>query len=106
MKKSELKTTELVCENGIYLCKAPSAVSEYYPIICDNGDNVNTQELVEVEIADKPVADDNKKQCSKKLKIRAKFTFARLVQACVDLDYEKTDETKARKTKKNEPIWR
>lgn len=103
MKKSELKTTELVCENGICLCKAPSAISEYYPIICDNG---NTQEIVEVEIADKPVADDNKKQCSKKLKIRAKFAFARLVQASVDLDFEKTDETKARKTKKNEPIWR
>lgn len=96
MKKSELKTTELVCEKGISLCKIPVAVSNYYPLV---EDDENATEFAEIRIPDKPLADD-KKQGSKKLKIRAKFSFARLVHASVDLDYEKIGETKAKATKK------
>ena len=96
MKKSELKTTELVCEKGISLCKALPAVSNYYPI-AENGESAT--EFAGIRISDKPLADD-KKQGSKKLKIRAKFSFANLVHASVDFDYEKIGETKAKTTKK------
>lgn len=95
MKKSELKTTELVCEKGISLCKALPAVSNYYPIA---EDDESATEFAGIRISDKPLADD-KKQGSKKLKIRAKFSFANLVHASVDLDYEKIGETKAKTTK-------
>ncbi len=103
MKKSELKTTELVCEKGLCLYNAPTAVSGHYPLICEKE---RTPEFTEIEIPNKPIADDNKKQCAKKLKIRAKFTFARLMQASVDLDYEKIGEAKAKETKKAKPTRR
>ncbi len=96
MKKSELKTTELVCEKGISLCKTPVAVSNYYPLV---EDDENATEFAEIRIPDKSLA-DVKKQGSKKLKMRAKFSFARLVHASVDLDYEKNGKTKAKATKK------
>ena len=97
MKNSKLKTTEFVCENGICLYAAPLAVSESYPLICGNG---NTSELVEVGISDKPTIGDDKKHSSKRLKIRAKLSFANLMQASVDLDYEKIGDAKAKVIKK------
>ena len=96
MKKTELKTTELVCENGVCFCKTSVAVSNYYPLV---EDDENATEFAGIRTPDKPLADD-KKEGSKKLKIRAKFSFANLVHASVDLDYEKIGETKAKTTKK------
>ena len=100
MKKAEPKTTELVCENGLRPCEAPLTVAEYYPYIGDNG---NMPEIAVVEILDKPVAANSNRQYTKELKIRAKFTFARLAQASIDLDYEKIGETKVKKTQKAKP---
>lgn len=97
MKRTEQKTTELVCEKGISFCNTPPALSEYYPLIRDSG---NMPGFAELEISDKPVADNNKKQCAKRLKIRAKFSFARLMQASVDPDYEKIGGTRAKEIKK------
>ena len=87
-----------VCEKGMHFCKDLLAVLDYYPLVDDNG---NISEFAEVEALDEPVTDDNQKYCSKKLKIGAKISFAQLVQASVNFDYEKTGETKAKTTKKN-----
>ena len=87
-----------VCEKGMHFCKDPLAVLDYYPLVDDNG---NISEFAEVEALDEPVTDDNQKYCSKKLKIGAKISFAQLVQASVNFDYEKTGETKVKTTKKD-----
>lgn len=87
-----------VCKKGMHFCKDPLAVLDYYPLIDDKG---NMSEFAEVEALDKPVTDDKQKYCSKKLKIGAKISFAQLVQASVNFDYEKTGETKVKTTKKD-----
>ncbi len=87
-----------VCEKGMHFCKNPLAVLDYYPLIDDKG---NMSEFAEVEALDEPVTDDNQKYCSKKLKIGAKISFAQLVQASVNFDYEKIGETKVKTTKKD-----
>lgn len=87
-----------VCKKGMHFCKNPLAVLDYYPLVDDNG---NISEFAEVEAMDEPVTDDNQKYCSKKLKIGAKISFAQLVQASVNFDYEKIGETKVKTTKKD-----
>ena len=47
------------------------------------------------------MTDDNEKYCSKKLKIGAKISFAKLVQAEINFESEETGETKTKTTSKN-----
>ena len=87
-----------VCEKGMHFCKRPLDVLDYYPLVDKDG---NMTEFAEVEALDKPVTDDNEKYCSKKLKIGAKISFAKLVQAEINFESEKTGETKTKTTSKN-----
>ena len=88
----------VVCEKGMHFCREPLEVLEYYPLIDDNG---NMNEFAEVEALDNPKTDDDKKYCTKKLKIGAKISFAKLVQASVNFEYEKIEETKVKTSRKN-----
>lgn len=76
-----------ICEKGMHFCEKPFDVLDYYPIIDDNCDFA---EFAEVESLDKAKTDNNKKYCTKKLKIGAKINFAQLVKADVDFVLEKT----------------
>ena len=87
-----------VCQKGMHFCKRPLDVLDYYPLVDEDG---NMTEFAEVEALDKPVTDDNEKYCSKKLKIGAKISFAKLVQAEINFESEKTGETKTKTTSKN-----
>ena len=87
-----------VCEKGMHFCKRPLDVLDYYPLVDKYG---NMTEFAEVEALDKPVTDDNKKYCSKKLKIGAKISFEKLVQAEINFESEKTGKTKTKTTSKN-----
>ena len=87
-----------VCEKGMHFCKRPLDVLNYYPLVDEDG---NMTEFAEVEALDKPVTDDNEKYCSKKLKIGAKISFAKLVQAEINFDSVKMGETKTKTTSKN-----
>ncbi len=78
-----------ICKSGMHFCKEPLEVLEYYPLVDDNG---NISEFAEVEALDKTHTNDNKKFCTTKLKIGAKISFAKLVQASVDFEWEKTKE--------------
>lgn len=69
-----------ICESGMHFCKEPLDVLNYYPFIDKNG---NMTEFAEVESLDEPKTRDGKKFCTKKLKIGAKISFAKLVQASV-----------------------
>ena len=81
----------IVCQKGMHFCKNPFDVLDYYPIIDDNGD---FPEFAVVEALDEPVTDDNKKFCSKKLKIGAKLSFANFIKAAASFEFEKTENDK------------
>ena len=88
-----------ICNSGMHFCKDPLEVLNYYPLVNDKGD---ITEFAEVEALDDCKTDDNKKYCTKKLKIGAKISFAQLVQASVNLDIEKVSkETKVKTTSKD-----
>jgi len=76
-----------ICKNGMHFCENPFDVLDHYPLVDDKGE---ISDFAEVEALDKVKTDDNKKFCTKKLKIGAKISFARLVQASVNFEYEKT----------------
>ena len=78
------------CKSGMHFCKYPLDVFGYYPPVTDKG----VSEYAEVEALDEPVTDDEKKYCSKKLKIGAKIGIPALVQASVEYIKNNIVETK------------
>lgn len=87
-----------VCQKGMHFCKRPLDVLDYYPLVDEDG---NMTEFAEVEAIDNPVTDDNKKYCSKKLKIGAKISFAKLVQEEINFESEKVEDSKVKTTGKD-----
>ena len=75
-----------ICNSGMHFCKNPLDVLEHYPLVDEHG---NQTEFAEVEAIDEALTNDNKKYCTKKLKIGAKISFAQLVQASVEFELEK-----------------
>lgn len=73
--------------SGFHFCKNPLDVLDYYPLIDNDG---NMTEFAEIEALDDVKTDDNKKFCTKKLKVGAKINFPALVQASVNFELEKT----------------
>ena len=73
-----------ICNKGMHFCKDPLEVLKYYPLVDENGE---MSEFAEVEAVDF-VTDDNKKYCTKKLKVGAKISFAQLIQASVIVEGE------------------
>lgn len=67
----------VVCQKGMHFCKNPFDVLDYYPLVNDKGE---FSDFAEVEALDEPVTDDDKKYCSKKLKIGAKLSFSKFVE--------------------------
>ena len=78
-----------ICKSGMHFCKNPLDVLYYYPLVDNDG---KMSEFAEVEALDEVKTDDNKKFCTKKLKVGAKIDFANLVKASVSFDYEKMEE--------------
>lgn len=76
-----------ICESGMHFCENPFNVLEYYDLVNKNG---KLNEFAEVEALDEALTDDNKKYCTKKLKIGAKLGLEGFVKACVDFTIEKT----------------
>ena len=76
-----------ICKRGMHFCENPFDVLDYYPLVNDNG---SFGDFAEVEALDKVETDDNKKYCTKKLKVGAKLSFPAFINACVDFAIEKT----------------
>lgn len=70
-----------ICRSGIHFCKNPLDVLDYYPLI---DDDCKLNQFAEVESLDEVFTDDNKKYCTKKLKVGAKLNLKGLIEASVD----------------------
>ena len=77
-----------ICKKGMHFCKNPFDVLDYYDLVRDDG---NFNDFAEVEALDDCKTDDDRKFCTKKLKIGVKLSFAGFVKACVDFVLEKTN---------------
>ena len=80
----------VICKKGMHFCKDPFEVSNYYPLVNSKGE---FNDFAEVEALDECYTDDEKKYCTKKLKIGAKLSFGGFVKACVDFIIEKTSDS-------------
>ena len=78
----------VICRSGMHFCENPLDVLDYYPLVDENGDIV---EVAEVEALDECQTDDNKKYCTKKLKIGVKLLLKDFVKAAIDFVFEKSD---------------
>ena len=76
-----------ICSYGMHFCENPFDVLDYYGFTNDNGD---FNEFAEVEALDEVKTNDNRKYCTKKLKIGAKLSISKFINACVDFAIEKT----------------
>jgi len=72
-----------ICSYGMHFCENPFDVLDYYGFI-------NDTEFAEVEALEEVKTDDNRKFCTKKLKIGAKLSISKFINACVDFAIEKT----------------
>ena len=79
----------IICESGMHFCENPLDVLDYYPLVDSNG---NVVEVAEVEALDECQTDDNKKYCTKKLKIGFKLSLSAFVKAAIDFAFEKSDD--------------
>ena len=76
-----------ICNSGMHFCENPFDVLGYYGFTNNNGD---FNEFAEVEALDEVKTNDNRKFCTKKLKIGAKLSISNFINACVDFAIEKT----------------
>ena len=77
----------VVCEKGMHYCKNPFDVLDHYDLVNSDG---SFNEFATVEPLAEEKTNDNKKYCTTKLKIGAKFNFSGFIKACVDFVIEKT----------------
>ncbi len=92
-----------ICNIGMHFCENPFDVLDYYPLVNDNGEY---SDFAEVEALDDIKTDDNKKYCTKKLRIGAKLSFSGFIKTCVDFVIEKTslEMPKGKTNKKDESV--
>ena len=80
-----------ICDIGMHYCENPLDCLYHYPLIDDNGEIV---EMTEVEDLDEENRDteNNKKYCTKKLKIGAKLSLGEMIKASLEFIWEKSIE--------------
>lgn len=83
-----------ICKSGMHFCENPFDVLGYYPFVNEKGQE---NDFAEVEALDDVKTDDNKKYCTKKLKIGAKLGISGLVNAFLDFTFEKIEKSKEKK---------
>lgn len=84
--------TAEICKSGMHFCENPFDVLDHYGFVADNGE---LNEYAEVEALDDAQTDDQKKFCTKKLKVGEKLGIAGLVNAFVDFTLDKTKRDSA-----------
>ncbi|MBO5701343.1 MAG: hypothetical protein J6S71_02785 [Clostridia bacterium] len=82
----------VICNSGMHFCENPFDVLDHYGFV---NDNAELNEFAEVEALDKVFTDDNKKYCTKKLKVGAKLSISGFVKAFVEFTLSKVDKVSA-----------
>lgn len=82
----EEETAEIY-SSGMHFCKSPLDVLDFYPLIDNDGD---MSEFAEVEALDECKTDDNKKFCTKKLKVGVKLFLPAFIKASFNFLWNKT----------------
>ena len=77
-----------ICSKGMHFCENPFDVLDHYGFV---GKNCTINDFAEVEALDEVHTDDNKKYCTKKLKIGAKVGISGLIKAFVEFTMAKVD---------------
>ena len=77
----------VVCRKGMHFCVNPFDVLDHYGLVNEDG---GFNDFAEVEAMDECLTDDNKKYCTKKLKVGAKLSFYGFIKACVNFVIERT----------------
>ena len=87
-----------ICNSGMHFCELPHQVFEHY----SPGEN---HEFAEVEALDEAFTDDNRKYCTKKLKVGTKISVFDICKISVNAFFEKfcfnNKINKARESKEN-----
>lgn len=80
-----------VCDIGMHYCENPLDCLDHYSLIDNEG---NFVEMTEVEDLDEENRDteNNKKYCTKKLKIGAKVSLEKMIKAGFEFIWEKSIE--------------
>ena len=78
-----------ICHKGMHFCKNPLDVLDHYPLIDDNGEMC---EFAEVEALDETFTNDDRKYCTKKLKIGARLSLTEFIKASFDVTYQQIKE--------------
>ena len=80
-----------ICDIGMHYCENPLDCLDHYPLIDNDGEIV---EMTEVEDLDEENRDteNNKKYCTKKLKIGAKLSLGEMIKASLEFIGEKSIE--------------
>ncbi len=77
----------VVCKKGMHFCTNPFDVLDHYDLVNEDG---SFNDFAEVEALDECKTDDDKKYCTKKLRVGAKLSFGGFIQACIDFVINKT----------------
>lgn len=79
---------EKICNTGMYYCKNPFDVLDYYGFV---NDDAEINEFAEVEALADEETDDGRKFCTTKLKIGAKLSIHNFVNAFVEFTLKRTN---------------
>ena len=90
-----------ICNSGMHFCVNPFDVLDHYDLVNSDG---SFNEFTEVESLDECFTDDNKKYCTKKLKIGAKLSFGGFIKACIDFVLYKTKFESSNVNEDDEPV--
>ena len=72
----------VICESGMHFCKNPLDVLNYYDLFNSKG---QMNEFATVEALDEVHTYDDKKFCTKKLRIGAKLSLSEFIKASIDV---------------------
>ena len=80
-----------ICDSGIHYCENPLDCLDYYSLVDDKGNFVEMTEVEDLDSENRKT-ENNRKFCTKKLKIGAKVSFGEMIKAGFEFLFEKSKE--------------
>ena len=80
-----------ICDSGIHYCENPLDCLDHYPLIDNEGNFVEMTEVEDLDSENRKTKND-RKFCTKKLKINAKVSLGEMIKAGFEFLFEKSKE--------------